>query len=101
GCLSAIPKVLRARLPWRLRVQYLLSSGYFLSGWTLLVYMSLPVVRILFGLQPLAATTADQFLLHFAPYYCAALATVAVAGYGTYTYGAFALAAASFWIHVQ
>jgi cellulose synthase (UDP-forming) len=101
GCLGAIPLVLRARLSWRVRLQYLLSSTYFLTGLTLLLYMSLPVVRILTGAQPLAAATADQFLLHFAPYYCGALATVALAGYGTYTYEAFALAAGSFWIHVQ
>ena len=96
GCLSALPAVVRSRLPWRVRAQYLLSAGYFLSGWTLLVYMSLPVVRILTGAQPLAATTADQFLLHFAPYYCAALAAVALAGYSTYTFGAFPLAAGAF-----
>src|SRR5262249_41814993 len=101
GCLGAIPAVLRARLPWRLRAQYLLSSTYFLSGLTLVIYMSLPVIRMLTGAQPLAAATADQFLLHFAPYYCGALATVAMAGYGTYTFDAFALAAGSFWIHVQ
>jgi cellulose synthase (UDP-forming) len=101
GCLGAIPLVLRSRLPWRTRLQYLLSSTYFLSGLTLLIYMSLPVIRILTGAQPLAAATADQFLLHFAPYYVGALATVALAGYGTYTYEAFALAAGSFWIHVQ
>jgi cellulose synthase/poly-beta-1,6-N-acetylglucosamine synthase-like glycosyltransferase len=101
GCLGSIPSVLRARLPWRLRLQYLLSATYFLSGLTLLVYMSLPVTRILLGAQPLAAATADQFLLHFAPYYCGALATVAMAGYGTYTFEAFALASGSFWIHVQ
>jgi cellulose synthase (UDP-forming) len=101
GCLGAIPLVLRSKLPWRARLQYLLSSTYFLTGLTLLIYMSLPVVRILTGAQPLAAATADQFLLHFAPYYVGALATVALAGYGTYTYEAFALAAGSFWIHVQ
>jgi len=101
GCLGAIPTVLRARLPWRMRAQYLLSATYFLSGWTLLLYMSLPVVRLLFGLQPLARISADQFLIHFAPYYCGALAAVALAGSGTYTFGAFALAACSFWIHVH
>jgi cellulose synthase (UDP-forming) len=101
GCLGAIPLVLRSRLPWRARLQYLLSSTYFLTGLTLLIYMSLPVIRIFTGAQPLAAATADQFLLHFAPYYCGALATVALAGYGTYTFEAFALAAGSFWIHVQ
>ena len=101
GCLSAIPAVLRSRLPWRARLQYLLSATYFLSGWTLLLYMSLPVVRLLFGLQPLASVTANQFLIHFAPYYCGALAAVALAGSGTYTFSAFALSACSFWIHVQ
>jgi cellulose synthase (UDP-forming) len=101
GCLGAIPAILRSRIPWRLRLQYLLSATYFLSGLTLLIYMSLPVVRIAAGIQPLAAASADQFLLHFAPYYVGALATVAMAGYGTYTFNAFALAAGSFWIHVQ
>jgi cellulose synthase/poly-beta-1,6-N-acetylglucosamine synthase-like glycosyltransferase len=101
GCLGAIPLVLRSRLRWRVRLQYLLSATYFLTGLTLLIYMSLPVIRILTGAQPLAAATADQFLLHFAPYYCGALATVALAGYGTYTFEAFALASGSFWIHIQ
>ncbi|MGZ4232093.1 MAG: glycosyl hydrolase family 8 [Solirubrobacteraceae bacterium] len=101
GCLSSIPTVLRSRLPWRLRLQYLLSATYFLSGWTLVLYMSLPVIRLLFGLQPLARITADQFLIHFAPYYCGALAAVALAGSGSYTFGAFALSACNFWIHVQ
>jgi cellulose synthase (UDP-forming) len=100
GCLSAFPKIVRTRLPLRLRLQYFLSAMYFLSGWTVLVYMSFPVIRILFGEQPLAAATANQFLLHFAPYFACALFTVAVAGGGAYTFGGFALAAASFWIHV-
>jgi cellulose synthase (UDP-forming) len=100
GCLGAIWPVLRARLPFRKRLHYLLSSGYFLSGWALLVYMSFPVIRILTGAQPIAAASADQFLIHFAPYFCTALTMVAVAGRGTYTFSGFALAAASFWIHI-
>ena len=101
GCLSSIPALLRSRLPWRARMQYLLSATYFLSGWTLVLYMSLPVIRLLFGIQPLAGITANQFLIHFAPYYCGALGAVALAGSGTYTFGAFALSACNFWIHVQ
>jgi len=100
GCLSTLPRVVRARLPWKLRAQYLLSATYFLSGWTVLVYMTLPVVRILTGAQPLAGASSDQFLLHFAPYFSAALLMVATAGAGSYTYSAFCLAVASFWIHV-
>jgi cellulose synthase (UDP-forming) len=100
GCLAAIPAAMRARLRLRVKLQYLLSSMYFLTGWTVLVYMALPVVRILTGRQPLAAANADQFLVHFAPYFALALATVAIGGAGRYTFRAFALAAATFWVHV-
>lgn len=101
GCLSAMPRAVGARLPWRLRLQYMLSSMFFLTGWTLLVYMSLPVIRIFTGVQPLAEASADQFLMHFAPYFGAALGTVAIAGLGSYTYSAFSLLAANFWVHIQ
>jgi cellulose synthase/poly-beta-1,6-N-acetylglucosamine synthase-like glycosyltransferase len=100
GCLGAIGPVLKARLPLRKRLHYLLSSAYFLSGWALLVYMSFPVIRIVTGAQPIAAASADQFLIHFAPYFCSALAMVVVAGRGAYTFGGFALAAANFWVQI-
>jgi cellulose synthase (UDP-forming) len=100
GCLSALPRIVRARLPWRLRAQYLLSGVYWLSGWTVLIYMMFPVVRILFGVQPLAHLTAPEFLLHFAPYFLVALSTAALAGAGSYTFTALALAAASFWLFI-
>jgi cellulose synthase (UDP-forming) len=101
GCLTALPAVLRSSLPPRLKVQYVLSASYFLSGWTVIVYMSFPVVRLLTGAQPLAATSADQFLAHFAPYFGLSLLAVTALGAGAYTFKAFALQAASFWIHVQ
>jgi cellulose synthase (UDP-forming) len=100
GCLAALPSVLRSRLPLRQRLQYLLSSMYFLSGWTVLIYMSLPVIRIFTGLQPLASASADQFLVHFAPYFAVALGAVARCGRGSYTFGGFALAASTWWVHV-
>jgi cellulose synthase (UDP-forming) len=101
GCLAALPTVLRSALPLRLKVQYLLSASFFLSGWTVLIYMTFPIVRLLTGAQPLAATSADQFLAHFAPYFGLSLLVVTVLGGGAYTFKAFALQAASFWIHVQ
>ncbi|MFC7497522.1 MULTISPECIES: glycosyltransferase family 2 protein [unclassified Nocardioides] len=100
GCLSALGKALFARLPLRVKAQYVLSSMYFLTGWTLMVYVSLPIIRILTGEQAVAAATADTFLLHFAPYFLLAISAVALGGAGSYTFTAFALAAASFWIHV-
>ena len=100
GCLSGLPRALRAKLPFKLKVQYVLSASYFLSGWTVLIYMSFPVIRLIGGGQPIAGITAPEFLLHFAPYFAVALTTVALAGAGSYTFAAFALAAANFWIHI-
>ena len=100
GCLSGLPRALRAKLPLGKKIQYLLSGLYFLSGWTVLIYMSFPIVRLLGGGQPLGGINAPEFLLHFAPYYAVALSTAALAGAGSYTFSAFALAAANFWIHI-
>ena len=100
GCLSALPRVIRARLPARLRAQYLLSGVYWLSGWTVLIYMAFPIVRILLGVQPLHHLTAPLFLLHFGPYFLVALSTAALASRGTYTFSALTLAAASYWIFI-
>lgn len=101
GCLSAIPDVLRSGLPVRQRLQHLLSASYFLTGWTVLLYMALPAIRITTGAQPVSGAGADQFLTHFAPYFGLALLAVAVAGRGAYTWKAFALSFASWWIHVD
>lgn len=101
GCLTAIPRVVRADLPLRLKAHYLLSSMYFLSGWTFAIYMSFPVIRILTGAQPVADATADQYLMFFGPYFGLALLTLAVIGGGHYRFDAYALAFASFWIHIH
>jgi cellulose synthase (UDP-forming) len=100
GCLSAIPDILRSKLPLPRKAQHLLSASYFLTGWTVLLYMALPAIRITTGAQPVAGAGADQFLTHFAPYFGLALLAVAVAGAGAYTWRAFALSFASWWIHV-
>ena len=100
GCLSALPRIMGAKLGPKLKAQYLLSGLYWITGWTVLVYMSFPVVTILTGAQPLAGITAPEFLLHFAPYFLVALSTVAIAGSGAFTFGALAVTAACFWLHI-
>jgi cellulose synthase (UDP-forming) len=101
GCLGALPRVVRAKLPARRKAQYLLSAGYFLSGWTVAVYLSLPLLRILFGIQPLAGSSADTFLAAFAPYFALSLATVASVGGGKYTFAAYSLATSTFWLQLH
>lgn len=99
GCLSALPRILTARLPGRLRLNYLLSAAYWLTGWTLLIYFTFPVARILTGAQPVEVGSANEFLLHWGPYFLCSMGTVALIARGRYSYAAFALMAASFWIH--
>ena len=101
GCLGVLPRVARARLPLRQKAQYLLSAGYFLSGWTVALYLALPVLRIVFGVQPLAGSVADTFLAAFAPYFALSLATVASVGGGTYTFAAYSLATSTFWLQIH
>lgn len=101
GCLSSIPRILKGRLPVRMKLQYLLSSMFFLTGWSIGVYVSLPVIRLVTGMQPLAAAASDQFLLHFAPYFGLGLTGVALFGAGVYTFDSFALMSANFWVHIR
>jgi cellulose synthase (UDP-forming) len=99
GCLSALPKILVARLRPSVRLQYLLAAAYWLTGWTLLVYMLFPLVRIVTGQQPVEVASAEQFLVYWLPYFAASMATVALTARGRYTYSAFALMASIFWVH--
>ena len=67
----------------------------------MLVYLSLPVIRILTGAQPVDGAAADSFLAAFGPYFALSLATVASVGAGHYTFAAYSLATSTFWIHVH
>ena len=66
----------------RQKLQYLLSASYFLSGWTVLVYLSLPVIRIVTGVQPLAGARPTRSSPRSPPYFALSLATVASVGGG-------------------
>ncbi len=101
GCLGGIGRVLRSTLPLGQRLQYLASACYFLSGWTVMLYMSMPILRLLFGWQPIGAVGTNDFILHFAPYFAASLTTVAIASSGSFTFHAFALSSATFGVHVR
>jgi cellulose synthase (UDP-forming) len=101
GCVGAIPRVLRSSLRPALKLQYLLSASHFLTGWTVLVYLSMPVIRILTGAQPIAGASADGFLAAFAPYFGLSLLAVVSVGGGAYTFAAYALATSTFWVHIH
>jgi cellulose synthase (UDP-forming) len=100
GCVSEIPRILFGHLPLRLRAQYLLAASSFLSGITTLVYLSLPLVRIFGGVQPIRHGAAAAFLVHFLPYFAASLLSISIAGAGAFSFGAYSLSIACFWVQV-
>lgn len=100
GCLWSLPAIVTARLSLRHRLNYLLSAVYWMTGWTLLVYMAFPVIRILTGEQPIDVSSVDEFLLHWAPYFVCSMATVALSSRGRFSFSGFALMSCNFWIHM-
>ena len=88
------------RHPFKIRLQYLHSCLFFLTGWTILLYLSLPVIYIFTGAQPFTVSTSTEMLLYFAPYYIISLIAVAAAGGGSYTFEAYCLYIANFWIQI-
>ena len=73
---------------------------FFLTGWTIALYIAMPVLRIFTGLQPFNGANSAQMLANFAPYFCLSLIAVAVAGGGSYTFDAYCLFVANFWIQL-
>jgi cellulose synthase (UDP-forming) len=59
--------VMARHMPFRIRFQYVWSALYYLTGLSSLVYFSLPVLFLLFGIQTVSARSTD-FIAHFLPY---------------------------------
>jgi cellulose synthase (UDP-forming) len=59
--------VLFRHMPWRLRLQYAWSAMFYLTGVSTLVYLALPSLFLLFGIQAVSAQSGD-FIAHFLPY---------------------------------
>jgi cellulose synthase (UDP-forming) len=100
GCVGEIPRIVFSRLGIRRRISYLLAASTWLAGFTTLVYLALPLIRIFGGMQPLRHGAAWAFLEHFAPYFAASILTMSIASAGHFTFGAYALRATCFWVDV-
>ena len=60
-------RVLTRRMPLRLRLQYAWSAMYYLTSVTTLLYLALPCLFLLFGIQTVSAGSGD-YIVHFLPY---------------------------------
>lgn len=102
GCLELLlrrPSLWRG-LGWTQRWQFLVATSYWLTGWTILIYLSLPVLRLGFGLQPIGSDAAG-FTVHFLPYFVIAVLNLARFTSGGYTFRGLALGWGSFWLHIR
>ena len=102
GCLELL---FRRPALWRglsatQRWQYLVATSYWLTGWTVLVYLSLPALRLVFGWQALDAQ-ADEFAVHFLPYFLVAILNLGRFTNGAYTLAGLAMNWGSFAIHIR
>jgi len=59
--------VLRRHMPLRLRFQYAWSAMYYLTSLTTILYLALPCLFLIFGLQTVRAAS-DDYVGHFLPY---------------------------------
>jgi len=102
GCLELLfrrPQLWRP-LSWVQRWQYLVATSHWLTGWTILVYVSLPIVRLLFGWQPVT-DSAGAFATHFLPYFLVSVINLGRFTGGGYGLSGLAMTWGSFPIHVR
>ncbi len=51
------------------RVQYVMSNSFFLVGISITVYLSFPLLYLLFGIKPLQAEDSVAWLIHYVPFF--------------------------------
>ena len=101
GCLELLFRRPRlwSRLSWCQRWQYFVATSYWLVGWTILVYLSLPLFRLVFGWQPVDDSGA--FALHFLPYFLVSVINIGRYTGNGYTIRGLAMVWGSFAIHLR
>lgn len=100
GCLELLvrrPGLWRS-LPRQVRWQLLIATSYWLTGCTVAVYLTLPVLRLAFGWQAIGDDAAG-FITHFVPYFVTCVVNLGRLSEGIYTFRALALSWATCWIH--
>lgn len=102
GCLDLLlrqPSAWRG-LSWGQRWQYLVSTSYWLTGWTLIVYLTLPLARLFFDV-PVVTAAPDEFALHFMPYFVLAVVSLGRFTAGAYSIRGIALNWGCFFVHIK
>lgn len=86
---------LKSGLTFRQKLQYLMFGMYWLNGLILLLDMTMPILFLLFGLEPVATTTTS-FALFFVPFMFLNLFTLYQASSGRVTFRAISFSQAIF-----
>lgn len=51
------------------KLQYFFSNIHYFSGFAILIYLTLPVIFLLFGELPLNVTKSSEWLIHYIPFF--------------------------------
>jgi cellulose synthase (UDP-forming) len=102
GCIELLlrKRSLWRPLSWTQRWQYFTATSYWFTGWTLAIYLSLPIVRLLGGGQPVEASELE-FVAHFLPYFLLSIVNLGRFTNGGYGFAGLGMNWGSFAIHIR
>lgn len=58
-----------AKLTLDQRIQYFTANMFYLVGFSILIYISFPLLYLLFGISPINASSTLEWLSHYLPYF--------------------------------
>lgn len=102
GCIDLLlkrPQVWKP-LSWIQRWQYFVATSYWLTGWTILIYLMMPISTLLFSAQPVTTNGLD-FVQHFLPYFLISIVNLGRFTVGGYGISGLAMNWGSFPIHLR
>jgi len=81
-------------------VQYFFSATFYFVGFSIAIYLLLPILYLLFGISPVQARTSGEWLLHYIPFF-AVFYALPVFLSGRLSLSLISTSIATFWPYLQ
>lgn len=98
--LFSVNPIFKPDLSWQQKLEYLSSALYYFNGVIFLIDIVMPLIFLVTGIQPVAATTTS-FALFFVPFMFLNLYTLYLASNGSVTFRAISFSQGSFTLQLQ
>jgi cellulose synthase (UDP-forming) len=87
-------------LTWKQKLQYLISSSYYLNGVIILIDALIPIFALSFNAVPVKAQTSD-FIVYFVPFLASTIYLLIVSTNSQVTFSALQFSSSSFFIYLM